>query len=182
MKKTLSHAVCAAVLGGVGMVAYAGDIASMKEAPTKESVAEARKQAADSGQQSKMLKKTDGKVEFKRKPRSLLGGSVILTDANGWTMVPKGALLAVPEKYASKVGGKPNGKLVPWKEFQQRNRAWLSVCPVKAEMVSGEKPLKPEFFERYVKSRQVVVSTYQMSPVAISPKSLKTLRDELAKP
>lgn len=53
----------------------------------------------------------------KRKVASLVERSTVINFDGYWTIVPKGAVLFIPEGLESRVGGQPSGRLLPWADF-----------------------------------------------------------------
>jgi hypothetical protein len=99
--------------------------------------------------------------------QSLISQSEILNDGKHWTLVPKGAVLHVPQARLTNVGTKPVGVLLPWIDFLTKNPAWISTHETSFEQASGEVPLpraKTDFWE---KQDRVIIAVHQGGPVSV---------------
>lgn len=104
--------------------------------------------------------------------QSIIAQSVILSDGSNWTLVPKGAILFLPESQNSKINTRPVGNLVPWKEFLRLNHAWVSAEEVTLRQAEGVQPLDERRVEFWSKNQKVIVATYLGGPIShIAPKT-----------
>ena len=101
--------------------------------------------------------------------QSLIKQSDILNDGMNWTIVPKGAVLHIPHTFATRVGAKPIGTLLPWVEFLTVNRNWLFTEEVTFDIAAGKKPILPSRFEAWQKVNKVVVAVHQGGPISVRP-------------
>jgi hypothetical protein len=101
--------------------------------------------------------------------QSLIEQSDVLNDGINWTLVPKGAVLHVPQPFASRVGSKPLGTLLTWPEFLKVNRSWLFTEEVVIEQAAGKRPIPPSRNEAWNKLGKVVVAVLRGGPISVRP-------------
>ncbi|MFD2160016.1 hypothetical protein ACFSW8_14000 [Rubritalea tangerina] len=119
-------------------------------------------------------------VHDKKKPKyekvnlpSLLERSDILSNGNIWTLVPKNAILYVPQRLQSKVVSAPNGKFVNWQTFLTKNPAWLSTHPVSLKNSSGSDKIDFETFEPVKQRGKIIVAVHNKGPISVTPGTIE---------
>jgi hypothetical protein len=137
--------------------------------PTHEQLTEGRGVVRQSSHQSVRLNQVPiGEVTKKRSDQaSLVGRSTVLSFGDFWTLVPKGAVLHVPEGLKGRVGTAPSGRLLGWSEFYQRNRGWLRQQAVEVSHARGERLLDEEVVKNFTSLTQVVVATCHSGPISM---------------
>lgn len=100
--------------------------------------------------------------------QSLISQSEILHDGEHWTLIPKGAVLHVPQSRAANVGAKPVGILLPWIEFLRKNTAWISTHETSFEQASGEVPLPQAKTDFWPKQDRVIIAVHQGGPISVA--------------
>ena len=101
------------------------------------------------------------------KPVGLLERSEFLSFRGLITLVPKGAVLHVPESYRSRVGKAPGGKIVTWPEFLRLNRGWIGTLEVSRQQAEAEQPLSEETIEALNENPRLVVATLSGGPITV---------------
>ncbi len=106
--------------------------------------------------------------------QSIIKDSCILHDGTYWTLVPKGAVIFLPEAMKKRVDTKPVGTLLNWMDFLTRNRSWITTTDVSFEQAAGADSLPAERVTFWTKQDKVVVATHQSGPISvrIAPKDL----------
>jgi len=99
---------------------------------------------------------------------SIISQSEILHDGQFWTLVPKGAVLFVPEKKKENVGARPVGTLLQWRDFLARNPAWISTNETSFDQASGDSPIPAEKIEFWKKQGRVIVAVHQGGPISVA--------------
>ena len=99
--------------------------------------------------------------------QSIIKQSMILHDGINWTLVPKGAVIFLPDAMKSRVDVKPAGTLLGWTAFLAKNQAWITTNDVSFEQATGKKPLQPERVAFWAKQDKVVVATHQSGPISV---------------
>ena len=146
--------------------------------PTAEKIAQLKKnngenfsaaalvQAARRNEAARALAKKEGPAL--KKPRAgLIARSTILTNGKSWTLVPKGAVLHVPERYRLRIGKAPVGVLQTWAEFYRMNRGWLHRYDVTFTEARGENFISPAATAAYRGTGRIVVAVCQAGPISI---------------
>ncbi|MFD2256946.1 hypothetical protein ACFSSA_09680 [Luteolibacter algae] len=100
--------------------------------------------------------------------QSIIAQSEILSDGQYWTLVPKGAVLFIPEKQTQNVGARPVGTLLQWRDFLARNPAWVSTHETSFDQASGESPIPEEKIEYWKKQDRVIVAVHQGGPISVA--------------
>lgn len=84
------------------------------------------------------------------------------------TLVPKTALLQIPEKYKTRVNNhKPGSKILSWKDFYSLNGEWISSVEVTLAQAKAETPISPEVLETLSKNQNLVVAVYKDEPISV---------------
>jgi hypothetical protein len=86
-------------------------------------------------------------------------------------LLPKRALLHLPDSLKDSTGVKKGSTLVSWQEFLKSNRSWIRTVEVSRERATGKKPFSVEEAEALRSSGRVVVATFQGGPIAVLPSS-----------
>lgn len=90
------------------------------------------------------------------------------------TLVPKGAIIHVPERYRANVVSELKGNLMLWNEFAARYRAVVAPFEVSLAEASGKEPIKPERLEAAQKTGAILVGTLGNSPISVHKKASAT--------
>ena len=110
--------------------------------------------------------------------QSIIKQSIILLDGTYWTLIPKGAVIFLPDAMKTRVDVKPAGSLLSWTAFLARNQAWLTTSDVSFEQATGKKPLHPERVAFWTRQDKVVIATHQSGPISVcvinQPQALPT--------
>ena len=100
--------------------------------------------------------------------QSIIAQSEIINDGENWTLVPKGAVLFVPERNTANVGTKPVGKLLLWSEFLAKNPAWVSTQEISYDQATGEIPLPEGSMDHWQKRNCIVVAVHRGGPISLA--------------
>lgn len=103
---------------------------------------------------------------------------------NGFaSLVPKQAVLHVPDNYASRIGIQDGVKFQTWAEFYAANRGWIVTQEVTRAQAEGREPLSDDVKKALSKCPSVVVATYQTGPISVlAPKPAAASATTTAKP
>ena len=137
--------------------------------PTHEELAKRQAEVKARQEQNGVVPRVAKPSEKRKSPgsSSLIARSAVLSSNHSWTIVPKGAVLHVPDRFKTQVNGKRNGKLVPWKTFFAQNRGWIHVHSVSMKEARGEKKMDPDKVKVYQGLGRVVVSVCHGGPISI---------------
>jgi hypothetical protein len=112
--------------------------------------------------------------EFKKTERKgLLESSDILSNGKYWTIVPKNAIIHIPNHLKSKVVKEPVGKLTSWKKFCSQNPAWLGYENVDIATARGSESINFERFKSIAGRGKIIVATHKNRPIGISSISVE---------
>lgn len=97
--------------------------------------------------------------------------STFIQIGDRYTLVPKGAVLNLPEKLASLVVKEPTGLFVHWQEFQAANRATLTNLEISLEQASGQTPIEPAKIDAARRAGVLLVAVIRGGAVSVASKS-----------
>lgn len=106
--------------------------------------------------------------------RDPLKNSTILAFNGKWTFVPKGAVINIPTRFADKITtgtDKPEGKLVPFREFHRVNFGWLTTREMTDKQLRGKFKDSAQFQKNLTGTGMVVVATRKKHPVSTNFKN-----------
>ncbi|MFD0894834.1 hypothetical protein KBB96_04545 [Luteolibacter ambystomatis] len=94
---------------------------------------------------------------------------------NGYaSLVPKQAILHIPDNYASRVGLQDGVKFQIWADFYAANRGWITTQEVTRAQAEGREPLSDDVKKALSKCTSVVVATYHTGPISVlAPKPVQ---------
>ena len=101
--------------------------------------------------------------------KDIVAESDILCFRGAATLVPKRAVIHVPERLKTRLQLAPGAKLMTWSEFFAVNRSWISVIEVSIEEATGEKPFEEKRQEWLDTNSKVIVATLRRGPVSVLP-------------
>ncbi len=110
--------------------------------------------------------------------RSLYERFVILAGKDSHTLIPAGSVLLLPEYHREHLVEKPRGNMVPWKEFLEANRNWLSTQEVSMKVARGKPTLLEPVLKQLGNEKRLVIATNLQRPVAI----MHPVEEEVAPP
>lgn len=102
-------------------------------------------------------------------PEDLLASSEVLSFNGISTLVPKGAVLAVPSTLKSRIGFQAGARWVPWNEFLSVNRGWLKTSEVSFDQAAGRAELPEGLRKQIEETRVVIIATLRQGPITVNP-------------
>lgn len=143
----------------------------MQDAASHESLVEkARHARATRVDPVATMKQAEGEdPSVVNRPADLIARSDILTMGDIATLVPKRAIIHIPDNLKSRVGIKPGVRIVNWHDFFVRNRGWIQPFEVDRPTAEGVTPLDEEIYERFQKNGRVVIATLRGGPISVLP-------------
>ncbi len=106
--------------------------------------------------------------------RDLIAESTVLNHGGLMTLVPKRAVLHLPEALESRVGTRDGAELQPWVKFFEVNRSWLHAEPVTRERALGKTPFSAEETKALRSSGKIIIATFEGGPISVLPAALAT--------
>ncbi|MDQ8192236.1 hypothetical protein [Roseibacillus persicicus] len=121
----------------------------------------------------------EGEVKIDVKKPSLLASSEFLVGPHGFTLVPKGAVIATGRAVAVENVAPKGAKLLNWSDFLQRHRGGLRLLPVTDNQWTGKESLDPLLtrIEAAEKSGYTTLTSLNGEPVSL-PKIQKLLESK----
>ena len=103
--------------------------------------------------------------------------SIILTDGSNWTLVPRGAVLFLPQEQQEKIGKRPIGNLLPWKKFASLNKSWITAEEVTLRQAEGIHEIDPRRTSYWTKQDKIMVAVYLDAPITVTGPANQTARN-----
>ncbi|MEK7951305.1 hypothetical protein [Luteolibacter soli] len=100
--------------------------------------------------------------------------SEFITFDGAVTLVPKGAILHVPDRYKNNVIPELQGNFSLWNNFSTRFRGVVVSFEVSIAEASGQAEIKPERLEAARKAGVILVATINQNPVSVTKKAPAT--------
>ncbi|MES2980788.1 MAG: hypothetical protein V4727_00615 [Verrucomicrobiota bacterium] len=146
---------------------------AFRDAATSESLTEKYRETSTKGPAKKFKETTGEDASVKHKVGNLLENSELITFNGNTTLVPKKAIVQIPEKYKDRINAhKPGSKILSWMDFYTLNRGWISTVEVTLAQARGEVPVSPELMETLSKKGNLVVAVLKNGPISVhTPKA-----------
>jgi hypothetical protein len=107
---------------------------------------------------------------LKNQPKDLISSSDIISFNGVTTLVPKRAIMQLPEKYNDRINNHtPGNRVVGWIEFFTLNGGWVTTVEVSRKQAEGREPLAEAVAENLSKSRNLIIATYSTGPISMLP-------------
>jgi hypothetical protein len=154
-----------------------------RDAATNESLTSKYKQVSNEGPTKKFREATGEDASVKNRVGNLLENSDFITFNGNTTLVPKNALIQIPERYADRINNHKQGsKVLSWADFLTLNRGWISTVEVTLAQAKGETPISPELMETLTKNQNLVVAVLQNGPISIRPPKVEAEENSETQP
>lgn len=141
-----------------------------RDAETHDQIA---KKLAVSQKKNPMAKLEESEGEdpsVKNRPQDLISSSDIISFNGHTTLVPKHAIIQIPEKYKNRINKHVSGyKVIGWLEFYTLNRGWITTVEIDKKQAEGRKPLDENIYESFKKNPNLIVATYSTGPISLLP-------------
>ena len=123
----------------------------------------------------RLVQPADGEAKVaKPLSESIISQSTILHDGTHWTLVPKGAVVFLPEAMKQRVNVRPVGTLLPWSGFLEKNRSWLVSQEVSFDQAAGNEALPTSAGAVWLKDNKVVVAVHHDGPISVRVSDVAT--------
>lgn len=136
-------------------------------AALNERMAKARAAVGTGALTSNVIEATSEKIDTALPAESLLESCVFLTDGTSTVILPKGAIIHMPESSRLQSGEKITGKIIAWDTFIAANRADIRLVQVGNEQLQGTEPLDPELIAKLEERHTVAITAFGNYPVAL---------------
>ena len=152
-------------LGSAGLAVAAPPV--MRDAATHEELV-ARKKAEGDPALPEGMKPCKGADPSKTgRPGDLIERSDLLCHDGVATLVPKRALLAVPERFRARMAMREGSRVVTWEQFLAIHSGWITTVEVTLDEAAGRSLLPDQTARRVAESGDVVVATFLGGPISV---------------
>ncbi len=119
----------------------------------------------------KALAKSEGDDPSKvNQPQNLLASSDLISFQGLTTLVPKRAIMMLPEKFKDRINNHQQGnRVVGWLDFYSANRGWITTVEINRAQAGGSERLDEALSEQLEKSKNMVVSVMESGPISYLP-------------
>lgn len=146
-----------------------GEQAEIRDAATHDQLAQLWKQAQREDPMKK-LQRADGDDPSKEnQPQDIIASSDIICFRGMATLVPKKAILAIPDNYRDRLELKPGAQIRTWADFYAANRGWITTVEVERIEAEGNSPLKKDTAKTVESATNLVVATFRGGPISVLP-------------
>lgn len=101
--------------------------------------------------------------------RDLIKESTILSYRGNLTLVPKNAVLFMPDPLKARLEVDQKAKVLNWQQFYQANRSWIRTIEVSREQAMGQAPMDEETVKAFQTGSSAVVATFKGGPISVLP-------------
>lgn len=106
----------------------------------------------------------------KNQPKDLISSSDVISFNGVTTLVPKRAIIQMPEAFKDRLNNHtPGNKVIGWWDFYTLNKGWITTVEVTRVQAEGREPLAEEISEGFTKSRNMIIATYSSGPISMLP-------------
>ncbi|MCB1243531.1 MAG: hypothetical protein AB7I98_20175 [Verrucomicrobiales bacterium] len=127
----------------------------------------------------KLLKPSEGEDPTKvNQPQDIIASSDILCFRGMATLVPKRAILQIPENYQKRLELQAGAQIRTWAEFYTANRAWIRTVEVDRLQAEGNSPLSEETTKMVDNADSIIVATFKGGPISVLPLKVPEVEGE----
>ncbi len=141
----------------------------MHDAATEEQLVLAQRQASQLDPMKSMAPTKPVDPATLNCPKDLLSQSDILCFGGIATLVPKHAIMQIPENFADRLKIAAAAQIVGWADFFAANRGWITTVEISRVQAEGKEPVAEDTRKLLAKSSNLVVATYQGGPISLLP-------------
>lgn len=165
----ISQSILVWLLGGAASFAQPETKPVMRDVATHEQlVAQLRK--AEQNDPMKKLQPTQGEdPSVVNRSKDLLADSDIISFRGVATLVPKRAVLQIPQSCTERMKLEPGARIISWADFYAANRGWITTVEVSRPQAEGNLPIGEDSKKMMSTCRNLVVATYQGGPISVLP-------------
>ncbi len=111
---------------------------AFRDAATNETLTAKFREVSKKDPMAKFEKTKGEDPSVKNKVGNLLDRSDFITFNGNTTLVPKNAIIRIPENYKSRINNhKAGSKILSWADFYRLNRGWISTIEVSLSQANG---------------------------------------------
>jgi hypothetical protein len=139
----------------------------MRDAATHQELVARKRAAGEPGLPAGMKPCKGPDPSRTNQPGDLIGRSDLLCHGGVATLVPKRALLAVPDRFRQRLRMSDGARVVTWAEFLAKHRDWITTVEVTPEEAGGRAMLPEQTARQIADCGTVVVATFLGGPISV---------------
>jgi hypothetical protein len=128
-----------------------------------------KRRAASQERKTRLVAEEPKKKNMHPSQSSILDRSTVISSGRYWTIVPKGSVMHVPEKYEERIDAGQEGSYLDFLEFVRKNRGWVETRNVTLQQARGKAPVGESVSEGLKNSDHLVVSVFRNGPISMRP-------------
>ena len=141
----------------------------MRDAATEQQLVLTQRKAAQNDPMKQLAVSTLADPAVLNPPQDLLSQSDIVCFGGIATLVPKHAILQLPEAYAARLKIAPGAQIVGWADFYAANRGWITTVEISCAQAEGKEPIAAHTRTLLTQCHNLAVATYQGGPISLLP-------------
>ena len=141
----------------------------MRDAATHEQLSLAMRKAEQADPMRHLTPAKGADPTLVNQPQDILATSDIICFNGDATLVPKRAIMSMPNNLKDRMKFLPGSKIMGWADFYAKNRGWITTIEVSRAQAEGNKALDEETSKKISKSTSLIVATYQGGPISVLP-------------
>jgi len=124
--------------------------------------------------------KSDEDPSLRNSSRDLIKESTVVCFNGSLTLVPKRAVIFIPEHLKDRIGVKPKQEVKRWRDFLPANRGWIRTFEVSPDQAMGYAPIAKATLEAMQQGSSMIVATFKSGPISVLPLKTKEELEKLA--
>lgn len=140
----------------------------MRDAATHDDLVK-RYRMAEANDPMKQMAPSQGEDPAKNRPTDILADSDFLCFNGTATLVPKRAIISLPENLKARTQLAPNVPFRVWSDFYAANRGWITTIEISRAQAEGREDLGLETKDTIAKSGNIIVAVYKGGPISLLP-------------
>jgi hypothetical protein len=141
-----------------------------RDAATHESLVPAYRAVAAQDPMKNLEASEGGDPSAQNPPQNLIESSDLISFQGLTTLVPKRAILQLPEAYRDRVNRhQPGNRVVGWLEFYAANRGWITTIEVTRGQAGGNEPFAEGLRKQLAVNRNLIVTVMDSGPISYQP-------------
>lgn len=111
---------------------------------------------------------TDPSIQ--NQPLNLIDSSDLISFNGLTTLVPKRAIMQLPEVYKERINNHIEGnRVVGWIDFYSANRGWITLVEITRAQAGGDEDLDEALVKQLSKSKNMIVCVLDSGPISYMP-------------
>ncbi|QTN32958.1 hypothetical protein HZ994_11700 [Akkermansiaceae bacterium] len=143
---------------------------AFRDAATHEELSLQLRKADQEDPMKALLPSEGADPSVSNQPQNLLESSDLISFQGLTTLVPKRAIIKLPEAFKDRVNNPPPGnRVVGWLDFYALNRGWITVVEITRSQAGGNEALAEGLSDQLDKSKNMIVTVLDSGPISYMP-------------